>query len=99
MAREYTKEEVREQFLSRVEVITRYWDRVEDMTSEEKLEGLAFSIMNIFDGTSSLPAFDIVVKPHPEDKEYLIAEGENYYQDGMVINDDVMLHELIFKKR
>ena len=63
----------------------------------EKCNGLAFSILNIFDGTSiELPAMDIVLRPHEDDKEYLRGEGMDWFEDGMVIND-CYLHELFYK--
>lgn len=66
-------------------------------TVEEKCEGVAFSILNIFDGTTMLPSFDISLSPHPNDKEYCIENNENWYEPGMVINN-CMLHELFVKK-
>lgn len=63
-------------------------------------EGVAFSILNILDGTTmSLPAFNLTLSPHPDDKEFLQGEGENWYEDGTVINDDVMLHEMFYHDR
>ncbi|WYC18346.1 hypothetical protein [Citrobacter phage vB_CfrS_K1M] len=99
MSREYTKEEVREQFLAQVRHVYHYWANLPDKSDIDRCEGVAFSILNIIDGTSAaLPAFDLSVSPHPEDKDFLIGEGENYYKDKQVINDDCMLHELLFKR-
>ena len=96
MSREKTKEEVRQEFIDMVKARTHYWATAKgDMTVQERCEGVAFSLMNIFDGTSGLPAFDIVVRPHPADKQFHIDEGDDYYPDGMVINDDCYLHNLV----
>jgi len=96
----YTKEEVRAMVLDMVRGYASYWaneDRVK--TEQERCDGLAFSIMNIFDGTTAaLPAFDIVARPHPDDKEYCISQGEKYFPDGMAINDDCMLHEMYHRE-
>lgn len=100
MSRAITKEEAREMVLEHIRGLVQYWDtESRATTSREKLEGLAFSVLNIFDGTSSLPAFDIAVRPHPDDKAYHEAEGSNYFEDGMVINDDCHLHELFYRPR
>jgi hypothetical protein len=99
MSEAYTKEEVRDQFLHQVRGLAKYWSTVPGRTDLEKCEGLAFSIMNIFDGTSMvLPAMDITLRPHEDDKQFCIDNNEKYYEDGMVINDDCMLHERFFKE-
>ncbi len=94
MSTAYTVEEARENFLNNLKAICRYWSQVEGRTELEKCEGVAFSILNIFDGTSAaLPMMDIVLRPHPEDKDFNISNGEKYYEDGQVIND-CYLHSL-----
>lgn len=97
MSKPYTEEEAREIFLSSIRGLCSYWVGVERRNTAEKLEGLAFSILNIFDGTSaSMPALDIVVRPHPEDKDFRISEGDDYFEDGQVIND-CYLHEHFYR--
>lgn len=99
MSRQYTKEEVREQFLAQVRVVYNYWAMLPCKSDIERCEGVAFSMLNILDGTSAaLPAFNLSVCPHHDDKAFLIGEGENYYGENQVINDDCMLHELLFKE-
>jgi hypothetical protein len=94
-SRAKTKEEAREAFLDQLRAYVRYWaneTRVPD--AQGKLDGLAFSFLNILDGTSaSLPSMDVVLRPHADDEAYHKAEGTNWWPTGLVINDDVMLHE------
>lgn len=97
MSKPYTEEEVREMFLDHIRHLCRYWARAERDSKKEMLEGLAFSILNIFDGTSGLPAFDIVVRPHPDDKAYNESCDEDYFVDGQVINE-CHLHEMFYTK-
>lgn len=98
-ARAYTKEEVREEFLAHLRHLAVYWANVEGQTVQELVEGALFSALNVFDGTSmSLPMFDLVLRPHPDDQAYHVQHGENWYEDGMVINDDVYLHDEFYKK-
>ena len=93
MPRSFTEEEVREVFLNQLRVLIQYWHNVKGQSEEEKMDGLVFSILNIFDGsTMNLPALDIVLSPHPEDEQYHKDNGQNWFQAGMVIND-CMLHE------
>ncbi len=95
----YSKEEVREAFLSHIRALAPYWASVERDTVEEKISGALFSVLTLIDGsTLSLPAMDIVLRPHPEDKEFFEDNGENWFEDGMAINDDVHLHEFFYNR-
>lgn len=99
----YTEEEVREMFLASCKHIARYWASVEDphiQTNLDRCDGVVFSILNILDGMAcNFPAaIDLVVRPHNEDKAYRIGQGERWVEDGLVINSDVMLHDLYHKK-
>ena len=97
MSREYTAKEVRAKFLESIRNSVHYWSRIAESQDEyERAEGLAFSILNIIDGCADMPRLDMVVKPHPDDKQYHIDVGENYYPDGVVINE-TMLHEEFLK--
>lgn len=98
MSKAKTVEEVRETFLDQIRFLAHYWARQKPNSSREACDGLAFSILNIFDGTSGLPAFDIIVRPHPDDKQYHIENGEDYYEDGMMIND-CHLHEMYYRSK
>lgn len=95
-SRAKTDIEVREEFLSKLRELAIYWANTEGTTSLEKCEGVVFSILNIFDGTScGLPAMDISLSPHESDKEYAIEKSENWYESGMVINN-TMMHEKFY---
>ena len=89
----YTAEEVRQQVLDLMRAYIGVWLKEDRETERERMEGLVFSILNIFDGTTlDLPAMDIVLRPHADDKQFFIDEGQRWYEDGMVIND-CLLHE------
>ena len=96
MSRAKTAEEVREEFLIHIREISNYWSSLPNRTDKERCDGVAFSILNIIDGCSSLPSFDLLVSPHEDDKQYNIDEGEDYYEPKMMIND-CMLHEIYYK--
>ncbi len=93
-----TKEEVREEFLRQIKAVVKYWATTKIMeperdTIEERCDGVAFSILNIFDGTTAiLPALNISLDPHADDKDYYKKHGEKWYKRGMIINNDVILH-------
>lgn len=99
MAEAKSKSEMLEAFTQQVSNITSYWAGL-DISDKEKCEGVAFSIMNIFDGAcGGFPAaIDLVLRPHPDDKQYNIENGDDYVVDGMCINEKVYLHELICKQ-
>ncbi len=93
-ARAFTKVEAKDAFLTHIRALIDYWSRVDGQNEKEKLSGLAFSILNIFDGTTiALPAMDIVLRPHKSDKQFCKENGENWWVAGMVINDEATLHE------
>jgi hypothetical protein len=96
--RPITADEAREKFLELVRAYVEYWaneSRTPD--TRQKLDGLAFSILNILDGTTvGFPACDVVLRPHADDEEFLRGEGNNWYVNGQVINA-VLLHEMFYK--
>ena len=99
MSRAYTKEEVRTRLLGYFKELAQYWARQGDITDLAKCEGAIFSVLVALDGESmELPAFDVVLRPHPEDKDYHISEGKNWYEDGMIINENYSLHDEFCKK-
>ena len=98
MTRPHTKEEMREMFIDTCKAIAFHWSRVEDQSPREMCDGVVFSIFNIIDGCSgSFPAaINLAMEPHPDDKEYNISNDEKWVEPGLVINDDVMLHETYY---
>ena len=95
MTKPYTKEEMREMFLDNCKALAQFWSTVENKTPREMCDGVVFSMLNIMDGMSGgFPAaINLVMEPHPDDKDYCISNDENWVEPGQVINDDVMLHE------
>jgi hypothetical protein len=56
------------------------------------VDGVVHSILAMLDGESlGLPAFDLVAKPHPDDKKYHQSRGEGWIEDVTRISDT--LHE------
>ena len=107
MSRAYTTEEVRDQFMEHVRRLAAYWANLPDidsatgrpLTVRGRCEGVAFSILNVIDGTSmALPSFDLVAKPHEDDKEFHIENEENWIEPDTVINGDCLLHEMFYKR-
>jgi len=88
-----TDVEVRRKFLLHIKEIVRYWSKQPDITARDACDGVAFSILNIFDGcTFELPAMDIKLRSHEDDKQFHIDCNKNWYEPGMTINK-TMLHE------
>lgn len=93
MSRAYTEEEVREKLLGHLKVLAKSWENTGKDTAD-CLDGFIHSTLCVFDGVSGdIPALDIVVRPHPDDKKFCQDQDENYFEDGMVIND-CMLNEI-----
>jgi hypothetical protein len=97
-SRAYTKEEMCKMFLDQCKSNIDYWSKQEDLSTKEMCEGLVHSIFCIIDGSTAFPsAINLVLDPHPDDKDYYISEGENWVEAGQVINDEIMLHEHFYK--
>ena len=93
-----TAEEVRAEFLDHLHSVADYWSMLRSDDAKAACDGLVFSILNVFDGTSAaLPAMDIVLRPHGDDKDFCIKENEDWYEPGMVINECHM-HDEWYKK-
>jgi len=90
---------MREMFLAQCRTTAFYWSRVEDKTPREMCDGVVFSILNIIDGMSGgFPAaINLVMEPHPDDKEYCISNDEKWVENGQIINNDVMLHDCYYR--
>jgi len=90
-----TKQEARKEFLDHIHSSSEYWANLPDLTPQERCDGIAFSILVMLDGGNmDLPAMNVSLCPHPDDKEFLKSEGENWFKPYMVINDDCELHHL-----
>ncbi|HET9893728.1 MAG TPA: hypothetical protein VFQ44_02095 [Streptosporangiaceae bacterium] len=101
--RAITSEELRDEFMAACRNLPKYWATVEldgDLgTVEARISGALHSLLVVIDGLAGgLPAFDLVAAPHPDDKAYCIAEGENWIEPGTVLNHDDMLHELLYSE-
>jgi len=98
--REFTTDEVKEQFINHVKMLIEYWDKIENKTTKEKLNGFAHSLLATIDGSSvDLPAFVLAPSPHIDDKRYHIENGENYYSENNNVKCDISgnLHQLLYK--
>lgn len=98
MSKSYSKEEMMNMFLQNAKVQARYW-AMQECSDKEKTHGLLHSMLCMIDGVSGgFPcSIELVLRPHPDDKQYCIDNEEKWVEDGMCINDDVYLHEEIGK--
>lgn len=91
--RPLTEDEMKERFMRLLLASADQCAR-EPKTPQEQCRGLAFSILATFDGSAAdFPAIDLVLRPHGDDKEYHRDLGENWIEDGTVINERAYLHE------
>jgi hypothetical protein len=99
-SREYTADEVIEKFLLHIANLINYWsDEQRRITSQERLEGLAHSILVTLDGYSAnLPGFVVAPAPHPSDRAYCMDKRENYYSAAPQATCDIAghLHEVLY---
>lgn len=94
--RAYTADELRDKLLNHFLDIAHYWADLPEgegsRTTYDRIEGAIFSVLSTLDGCSpAMCGIDLVLRPHEDDKQFCIDEGENWIEDGTVISD--MLHE------
>jgi hypothetical protein len=96
MSRAYTPEEIREQFVEKYRFLSAYWAKQPCKTEQERCDRLASALLEIFDGVSGdLPPFAITPTPRPDDKDFLIENGQNYFTpSGLPINTDCLLYQM-----
>ena len=81
--RELTPEEIRMMVVNHVHGIVDYWDKVENKDTREKLDGVAFSILSMFDGSvPHIPPFIVAPATDKEWKKHFIAEGMDYFPNN-----------------
>ena len=104
--REIKKEEARKMFLGTVLGIAQHWANESRETDvQKKCEGVAFSIMSLLDGCNgNLPGFLLIPCPHPDDKEFMKSEGDDWFKEvpENVVDYDIggnRLHDLFSEMR
>lgn len=94
LPRAYTTEEVRLQFIQHVRVLIQYWSHnpppadiaakealmTPSQLIESRVSGCCHSLLALIDGSCvNIPGFKLIPNSHPDDKQFYIDEGENYY--------------------
>lgn len=105
MSRQYTTDEVREKLLRHLAVIADYWDTVVGPKDQrERIHGAVFSVLSTLDGSSiDVPGFIVAPRPHEDDKQYHIDNGNNWFPENHQLDDQIQsdiggcLHELFHK--
>lgn len=108
MAREKTREEVRDEFMDHVRMLVDYWAETtphdgRQYLCRDRISGFAHSLLTTIDGCSAgVPGFILAPAPHPEDKKYHQEEGSDWYPENH--ESDVKcdigggLHELLYTR-
>jgi hypothetical protein len=81
--KEKTPEQVRQEFLEMIHFNIRYWSSHSlEKSVEDRLKGLAFSILVAIDGNhAGLPAFILAPNPDSTDKSHHIKMNEDYFPE------------------
>jgi hypothetical protein len=101
--RQFTEDEVRNNFLKHLKGLAAYWEKVEGRTCLEKIEGAIFSTLVALDGEADgLPSFIVAPYPDPSDKNFCKDEGENWYPQNnnkVVCDISGSLHDTFAKMK
>jgi len=90
MSRAITASELKLEFINTIRSLCEHWATVDDLATIDRVEGVATGILSLLNGVNaSMCGFDIVARPHHSDKEYSIERGENWVEDGTVINNNM----------
>lgn len=101
MSREYTKEEMRSEFIAFVNSMVSHWSRGSSEEEARKIRGVVHSILCGIDGVSgSLGCgYNLVPAGTECDKHFFQENEENYYPttdtEDKAINSNFMLHDTL----
>lgn len=99
MSKAITSEELQQRLLYHFRSLAKYWAKQHPDSAEDACNGMAFSVLTFLDGcTGDMPSVELIARPHPDDKQYHIDNGEDWIEDGTVINTGGYLHELYYVK-
>lgn len=88
MSRELTEKETQVRFLDVVCQSVRWWSK-SNTSRDEALQGVAFSILVLLDGGGALPGSKVILDPHPDDKDYLKSQGDDWFPTDTDIAGDI----------
>lgn len=98
--RELTEKQCRDKFLQYIANLVTYWadyDGPDELSCDDRLSGLAFSILSTIDGSSvEVPAMLLAPAGHKDDKDYLRSRGLNWWpsvENGKTVDIAGGLHE------
>ena len=76
--RAYTEKEIRSNFIDQIYCILDFWENESRaITTRDKMNGAAFSILAMLDGESmDIPGFRVSPIGTEEDRDYHLVEGE-----------------------
>ncbi len=57
-----TKDEIKEGMLNYMKYMVKYWDSIPIRSTKDKLNGIVFSILIMFDGEADFDLMDIIVE-------------------------------------
>lgn len=84
MAKQYTADEIRQQMVEHIDRMVTYWAELPGLSTEDRCDGVAFSVLTMLDGAGALPPMLMsVCSPSAADE----------YPDGLIVNADVDLHD------
>lgn len=91
--RAYTPEELRGRMLDHIRLMVEYWATLPGLDTHSRCDGVAFSILTMIDGSADQPPMMLMALSSDEDVQYHLEKGENWVENGTLLNEDVMLHE------
>ncbi len=86
-SRAKTEKETKMEILEYIKTMRNYWIDLPSKSLKERMNGIIFSILVMFDGESDLPAMDIVIRPHEDDRDYNEKYDTNWFPDGLILED------------
>ncbi|MFW6002244.1 MAG: hypothetical protein ACOCQD_02805 [archaeon] len=92
-------ENMREKLIDRIRVIVEEFAGYENLSNQERCDGVAHSILATLDGCApEIPCFDIKVKLNPDEIEFYSKYVGGELKNGETVNQNNDLHD-IYRKR
>lgn len=79
MSKQDPTEELREQFIRKIQELVDYWSKIPGLAPGDRCDGVAFSILNLLDGGDALPRFTL--------------SAQHYGGEAVIINEDCDMHD------
>lgn len=93
----YSQEEACKLVVEHLRTMAAYWAEIPNLSTKERVEGMAFSCLTMIDGSSPLPGFALTPIVDDVDVTCCQESGEPYFDPSRPINLPYSLHDMFYE--